>query len=184
MQADRHEGCVVQLAGVPQVSNKIGRPPVPADVRFWLSVTKSDGCWEWSKCRGVSGYGRIQINQKSVEAHRFSYEMHYGPIPEGMCVCHHCDNPACVRPDHLFLGTHGDNANDKINKGRQPAGEQLPQTKLTDSQVCLIREMCRRFPPTRLKSSVAYGVQSFLARWFGVAQAHISNVHLSKSRKE
>jgi hypothetical protein len=86
--------------------------------RFWKRVHKSDGCWEFSGGRHQFGYGLIQANHKCVGAHRVSWEIHFGPIPDGLWVLHACDNPSCVRPDHLFLGTVGDNTRDASAKGR------------------------------------------------------------------
>lgn len=87
----------------------------PAE-RFWEKVAKGDGCWEWQGARHAKGYGQFLTDTQS-KAHRFSWELHFGPIPDGMQVCHHCDNPPCVRPDHLFLGTNQDNVDDAYAKG-------------------------------------------------------------------
>jgi hypothetical protein len=94
--------------------------------RFWAKVRKSEGCWEWVGSKIPKGYGNIGISYrppKSALAHRVSWEIHFGPIPGGMFVCHHCDNPGCVRPDHLFLGTNLDNIRDSESKGRFHAGD-------------------------------------------------------------
>lgn len=93
--------------------------------RFWEKVDKrsTNECWEW-KAHTVRGYGVFALTHfKSVRANRFSYELEYGKIPNGMLVCHTCDNPKCVNPKHLFLGTHQDNMTDKVNKGRQAKGD-------------------------------------------------------------
>ena len=88
--------------------------------RFWAKVVKSDGCWEWTAKHDKNGYGRFSPNGQysQVPAHRFSWELHNGPVPEGMLVCHRCDNPECTNPNHLFLGTPQDNMDDKVRKGR------------------------------------------------------------------
>jgi hypothetical protein len=88
--------------------------------RFWARVRKSDGCWEWTgACFKCGGYGQFTIEHgQQVRAHRHSWELHNGPIPKGLWVLHRCDNPKCVRPDHLFLGTCTDNARDMMAKGR------------------------------------------------------------------
>lgn len=97
------------------------RPPNTVE-DFWKFVQKSEGCWEWSGNRWNSGYGRFFYHWKMIPAHRFSWEIANGPIPNGLYVCHSCDNKPCVRPDHLFLGTHQDNIADMMQKGRQAKG--------------------------------------------------------------
>lgn len=90
---------------------------------FWRHVRKDDvGCWEWTGNRNSLGYGRVsrRLNGKlkSFYAHRVSFQLSFGPIPEGLEVCHKCDNPCCVRPDHLWLGTQAENNRDRHLKGR------------------------------------------------------------------
>ena len=109
--------------------------------RFWDKVDKTGDCWEWTASRNRSGYGQFKLfdhgdgKQKVVEAHRLAWELARGPIPDGLCVCHHCDNPGCVRPDHLFLGTHKDNAQDKHKKGRANLSQ-----KYSDVMIIRLRE--------------------------------------------
>lgn len=90
--------------------------------RFWGKVRKTDTCWIWTGARtskkGKSRYGNISFQGKRWLAHRFSWMIHNGKINKNMCVLHHCDNPPCINPDHLFLGTIADNNHDAIKKGR------------------------------------------------------------------
>lgn len=86
--------------------------------RFWSKVNKTDGCWLWIASRHKKGYGQFKLDGKMRKAHRVAWELTYGPIPPDKNVCHTCDNPPCVRPDHLFLGTNGDNVRDAVKKGR------------------------------------------------------------------
>ena len=86
--------------------------------RFWSKVERGDGCWHWRGAAERSGYGSFRFRGRAQRAHRVSWVLTNGTIAEGMHVLHRCDNPACVRPDHLFLGTHQDNMDDKSAKGR------------------------------------------------------------------
>lgn len=122
-------------------------------VRFWATVDKSsgaDGCWPRKGVRTADGYARFQQGDfrsgtlVQWAAHRLAWALTFGEIPSGMCICHHCDNPPCCNPSHLFLGTHLDNVRDKVAKGRQARekcrrkriyrGEKHPGSKLTDAQ--------------------------------------------------
>lgn len=108
-----------------------------------LQTNEETGCWEFQGNKYEFGYGQITLDGKSVRAHRLAYSLFVGEIPEGMIVCHTCDNPPCCNPDHLFLGTHADNSKDKTNKGRQAKGTKLPFTKLPDDcieQASLLRD--------------------------------------------
>lgn len=152
--------------------------------RFWEKVDKSDidGCWLW---RGATqapwGYGSFQRGvgadgkNHSDVAHRVSYELTYGPILNGLFVCHHCDNPRCVRPDHLFLGTHTDNMADMHQKGRSMSqtkpecyarGERQHLAKLTSEQVKEIKS----------RATGKRGERANFAREFGVSDVAISDL--------
>jgi len=97
-----------------------GRKYPPDEERFWAKVQKTLSCWLWmGKPRNEWGYGQMRVNGKKEYPHRFSYILHNGSIPDGLVVCHSCDNPACVNPNHMFLGTHEDNMRDMRAKGRQ-----------------------------------------------------------------
>ena len=106
---------------------------------FWRRVVKTDGCWLWTGTVLPRGYGRMKFRDGVELTHRVSWILHFGPIPSGMCVCHACDTPGCVRPDHLWLGTNADNNRDKMEKGRQAKGEKNGAVKLTEATVRLIR---------------------------------------------
>lgn len=118
--------------------------------RFWSKVDKSGECWTWRGALSQKGYGRVSTHGRNrVAAHRFSYLVAFGEIPVGMVVCHKCDNPPCVRPDHLFAGTQLDNIRDCIKKGRRDesgriqsilrAGENSVSAKLNWETVRAIR---------------------------------------------
>ena len=114
--------------------------------RFWARVHKTETCWLWhGKLSGTKPwlYGEFNNNGNRIRAHRFSWELHNGNIPVGMLVCHHCDNPPCCNPAHLWLGTSKDNAADRDAKGRQEffKGEDHNMARLTESDVRKIRSM-------------------------------------------
>ena len=112
--------------------------------RFWEYVDKKSwGCWEWTGGIDRHGYGRFGAETaRSIGAHRYSYALHNGPFQKSLFVCHKCDNPKCVNPDHLFLGAHQDNMDDmkKKGRGRGLKGEQSPMAKLTEDDVIAIRK--------------------------------------------
>lgn len=109
----------------------------PATKRFWAKVDKSGDCWNWTAAKRSTGYGCLKVNGRLISAHRFSFVCHHGEVPEGMVICHACDNPACVRPEHLFAGTPHDNVTDMRSKGRAngPRGHAHPSSCLTEEQV-------------------------------------------------
>ncbi len=118
---------------------------------FWskIDIGTDKECWEWTSGLFPNGYGMFWIGKTSVAAHRFSWELHNKmKIPEGLVVCHHCDNKKCVNPNHLFLGTQNDNVQDKVKKGRQAKGLKNGQVgtknkfnKLSEKDVISIRQL-------------------------------------------
>lgn len=144
---------------------------LPTDVRFWSHVDKSDDCWIWTASRSADGYGRFRLNHKLIAANRMSWKIAHGEIPAGMLVLHRCDNPPCVNPEHLFLGTDKDNAQDSCAKGRRSSrpGETNPSAKLTDLDVRHIRIMLAGGWPKKS-----------LARLFGVSIYPIQSISTGK----
>jgi hypothetical protein len=131
--------------------------------RFLSKFTQGDPdeCWEWEAGRFNTGYGCFWAEGKHHKAHRVSYEVFAGPIPKhdsyhGACVCHSCDNRRCVNPAHLFIGTHAENVQDMVAKGRsaRPQGIKNPSSKLTKSQIYAIRAD----PMTYQYIADAYGI--------------------------
>lgn len=137
---------------------------------FLERVDITDDCWLWKMATNRKGYGFFwdPRYKKLVYAHRASYEIFVDEIPEGLSVLHHCDNPPCVRPDHLFLGTAQDNSDDMVAKGRSydRHGTRNPRARLTEDEVNVIRSIYKNKEAT----------QSDLAKAFGVAQQTISAV--------
>lgn len=128
--------------------------------RFWEKVKKNavSGCWEWTGTHVGFGHGYFSVGSKKVLAHRFSYELHNGPIPDGMFCCHTCDNPTCVNPAHLYLGTHAQNMADMVSKNRHKHGSAHHSAKLTEPQVIEIRRKYAQESATQKELANEYGV--------------------------
>lgn len=95
---------------------------------FFDRVQKTEDCWLWAGAKsGTEGYGMLRVCKHPLSAHRLSWEIHNGPIPDGMVICHKCDTPDCVNPDHLFTGTQSDNIQDSVAKGRHSSVTQNPR---------------------------------------------------------
>lgn len=137
---------------------------------FMQRVHVTDTCWLWMMSTNLKGYGFFwdPEQKKLVYAHRYAYELFVGPVPDDMLVCHTCDTPPCVHPEHLFLGTNTDNMQDMISKGRSPvrAGVSNPRARLTEDDVHMIRSLYKN---ERVS-------QSQIARAYGIAQQTVSAI--------
>ena len=129
--------------------------------RFFSKIDRSDpaDCWSWAACRDKDGYGMFWDGDRLVRAHRYSYMLAIGIIPEGLQVLHRCDNPSCVNPDHLFLGTHADNADDRNAKGRQAYGTKVNTAKLSEKDVREIRDFLATCHYSQNEIAAMYGVR-------------------------
>jgi uncharacterized UBP type Zn finger protein len=123
-------------------------------------------CYEWIAYKHPKGYGKIQNKNGSRVAHRIAYELYYGPFNKNNLICHKCDNPGCVRPEHLFMGTAQDNNKDRDNKGRQAKGESQGFSKLTSENVRKIIELVK----------LGEKSNADIARMFNVNRSLISNI--------
>lgn len=132
-------------------------------IRFWAKVNKTADCWEWTGTLSHNGYGRMRIGKRMVTAHRFSWELVNPPTP--LLLCHHCDNPKCVRPSHLFAGTQKENIEDRDRKGRGIDGVKNGRAVLSPSQVRHIK--------TR---EWHYGDASKLSREMGVSVTQVVRI--------
>ena len=139
--------------------------------RFEKNFWKGEGCWLWQGARS-HGYGHFRLGQTIYQAHRIAYLIEFGPFDEHLYVCHSCDNRLCVNTIHLFLGTHQDNMDDMVKKGRQEKGQRHHNSTLLDSEVVEI---------IRLHQSGNY-TQTELAKLYQVSEATVSRM-LSGQRK-
>ena len=142
--------------------------------RFHTKYTKqANGCWVWNACKNYTGYGVMIINRKTMLAHRMSAQL-AGINIEGLNVCHTCDNPSCVNPNHLYAGTQADNMTDRDTKGRTPKGKVHYNARLTDNDVKYIRKNCRYGRNGNVK---------LLAEQFGIGVTYVYNIMKRKTWK-
>ncbi len=136
-------------------------------LRFWAKINKTQNCWLWTSATYPSGYGHITYQKRCLRATRVMYELAYKIYPGKLFVCHHCDNPICVNPEHLFLGTPKDNVADMFKKGRQHKrhGEHSPGSKLTDKKVLEVIKLTKK-GMTQLE----------IANQFNIRQSNISAI--------
>lgn len=153
---------------------------LPLPNRLWpkVDIRSEDECWEWNAAKTRFGYGYLSIGRRDeglVLAHRAVWELTHGPLPNGMKVCHTCDNPSCCNPSHLFTGTQADNLTDCKVKGRARGGSlpgsRNPNSKLSDNQINEIRE---RYDSGKV-------LQRVLAHEYGITQTQVSAIILHKS---
>lgn len=148
---------------------------IPIEQRFWSKVDRRgpNECWEWLASRN-KGYGQMSAGRrgdKPLIASRVSWEIAHGKIPNGLYVCHHCDNPPCVNPQHLFLGTLQDNFRDRYRKGRYPRGDRHPTTKISDGLALQIREAIKNGEE-----------QQAIARRLGISETSVSVIKNGRKR--
>lgn len=136
--------------------------------RFWGKVRMGDGCWEWMGGLSKSGYGLFQIGKRTFRAHRVSYVITHSIVLDQRLICHRCDNPKCVNPDHLFPGTAKDNIRDASGKMRLLYGTDHPRHKLSPADVIKIRELSAEMSDKKL------------AKIFGVTHHNIALVRQRK----
>ena len=154
--------------------------------RLWARVARQpSGCWEWKGYILHTGYGQLSRGPRNggqVLSHRAAWEVTYGPIPEGLFVCHRCDNPPCINPEHLFLGTHADNMADMVAKGRNAVNASVPgwTRRLSDEQVAEIRRRHIRGIRPELRSGSS---TSELAKEFDCGERYIRGLVSGERRR-
>lgn len=168
-----------------------GRPRELLADKFWRKVVKGktvDDCWKWNASKFRSGYGQITHGElvgerKNLKSHRVSYELHFGKIPDGMAVCHTCDNPECSNPKHLFIGSFKDNAHDMIRKGRRydTSGENNGQAKITAKIAAKIRSDYSKNDPESGRHVRKKYSQAALGRKYGLSQTVIGDIIRGKT---
>lgn len=167
---------VINELRLTKVRIPVNRRGLSAPMRFHMgySIDPNTKCWVWAGISGKTRYGRFKLDGTSngvlqMGPHRYSWMIHYGPILDGLAVCHKCDNPKCVNPEHLFLGTQKDNLQDAIQKGRTLKGSLNSNSRLTEGMVLEIRS--------------SRDLLRILAKKYGVTMACISAIQKRRSWK-
>jgi hypothetical protein len=143
----------------------------------------SGPCWEWTGARDGCGYGHIKIDGKVERVHRVVFESHHGPIPTGMKICHRCDNPSCLRPTHLFLGTHADNMSDMKAKGRARSfrGSASRRARWDEKTIAIIkRRLLNGEVPNRLNAEYGMGNSSIYSIKSGRTWNHVAPASMAE----
>ena len=140
------------------------------DARFWSKIIKGaapDDCWAWTGATTAFGYGIINLGHKrgNVRAHRLSWVLHHGPVPDGLFVLHRCDNPPCCNPVHLFVGEKRDNTLDMLAKDREARGERRGRARLAASEAAAIKQMIKSGTPAPVAAAI-----------YGVSRSHASAI--------
>jgi hypothetical protein len=142
------------------------RLTVAGRLQKYSRLNSDTGCVEWVGSRNTGGYGHLMVHGKLRTAHRVAFEIAHGPLPEGAHVLHRCDNPSCINPEHLFLGTHCENMADMKTKGRNISfqGERHACARLTEEIVVRIRQDCRRHPEVAADYGVSRSTVAMIRR--------------------
>lgn len=164
--------------------------PIPTEEfadHFWSRVNKEGPipphipeigeCWLWTGALKENGYGACFVKRVPGYAHRVAYRLSYGDFPKCMHVLHRCDNPPCVRPDHLFLGTRMDNVVDMMSKGRAPVGERSGNAKLSNAQVSAIRALCA------IRGGLTVHEKRLVAAAVQVSRSHLNDIISGRKRR-
>lgn len=136
------------------------------ETRFWEKVDKSGDCWWWTAATDTGGYGRFNDGDRLLGAHRYSYKLHHGEIPDGLYVLHTCDNKPCVNPKHLWLGTARDNSLDMVKKGRGPTATR----KLTEDEARKVKDLYLNSNMQRQEIAEKFNISGPQVRFIGIGE--------------
>jgi len=156
------------MLSVDCITRELRRPEFRK--RFWSKVARTRGCWRWLASKDCNGYGRVGVGHEVTRAHRIAWMMQNRPVDSDVLICHRCDNPSCVRPSHLFSGTHKDNLSDAASKDRTAFGERHPMAVISEAKVRAIRAL-----------HLSGFTREEIAPLFGVSPRHVSKVARSYS---